>query len=62
MSIFARQFGRPRGLLGRLVGRGMARGNAEPDFFELFVEACQFKPMVAAYGRPSRPSATDRED
>ena len=29
MSIIARQFGRPRGLLGRLVGRGMARGNGE---------------------------------
>jgi len=35
MSIFARQFGRPRGLLGRLVGRGMARGNA--DFNRWFV-------------------------
>jgi SAM-dependent methyltransferase len=29
MSVFARQFGRPRGLLGRLAGRAMARGNAD---------------------------------
>jgi SAM-dependent methyltransferase len=28
MSIVGRQFGRPHGLLGRLVGRAMARGNA----------------------------------
>ncbi len=28
MSMIARQFGRPRGLLGRLVGRGMSRFNA----------------------------------
>lgn len=28
MAIIARQFGRPRGPLGRLVGRGMARANA----------------------------------
>jgi len=35
MSIVARQFGRPRGLLGRLVGRLMARSNA--DFNKWFV-------------------------
>ena len=29
MSIVGRQFGRPRGLLGRIVGRAMARGNAD---------------------------------
>ncbi len=29
MSIVGRQFGRPRGLLGRIVGRMMARGNAD---------------------------------
>ncbi len=29
MSVMARQFGRPRGLLGRVIGRGMARGNAD---------------------------------
>jgi SAM-dependent methyltransferase len=29
LSVIARQFGRPRGLLGRFVGRGMARGNAD---------------------------------
>jgi trans-aconitate methyltransferase len=29
MSVFARQFGHPRGPLGRLVGLGMARGNAD---------------------------------
>jgi len=29
MSVAARQFGRPRGLLGRLVGHGMAQGNAD---------------------------------
>lgn len=28
MSIIARQFGRPHGPLGRLIGRGMARANA----------------------------------
>ena len=27
MSVIARQFGRPSGIVGRLVGRGMARGN-----------------------------------
>jgi ubiquinone/menaquinone biosynthesis C-methylase UbiE len=27
VSVFARQFGRPSGIVGRLVGRGMARGN-----------------------------------
>ena len=27
MSVFARQFGRPSGIVGRLVGRAMARGN-----------------------------------
>jgi ubiquinone/menaquinone biosynthesis C-methylase UbiE len=27
VSVIARQFGRPRGIVGRLVGRGMARGN-----------------------------------
>ncbi len=35
MSVVARQFGRPRGLLGRVIGRGMARGNA--DFNRWFV-------------------------
>lgn len=35
MSILARQFGRPRGPLGRLIGRGMARGNG--DFNRWFV-------------------------
>lgn len=29
MTIIARQFGRPRGLLGRLIGYGMARANGE---------------------------------
>lgn len=29
MMIIARQFARPRGLLGRFIGRGMARSNAE---------------------------------
>jgi len=29
MSLVARQFARPRGLLGRFIGRGMARGNAD---------------------------------
>lgn len=29
MSVAARQFGRPRGLLGRLVGYGLARNNAD---------------------------------
>jgi trans-aconitate methyltransferase len=29
VSIIARQFGRPHGPLGRLIGRGMARSNAE---------------------------------
>ena len=29
MSVIARQFARPRGLLGRLIGHGMARGNGE---------------------------------
>lgn len=29
MSVIARQFGRPHGPLGRLIGRGMARRNAE---------------------------------
>jgi len=29
VSVIARQFARPRGLLGKLIGRGMARGNAE---------------------------------
>jgi ubiquinone/menaquinone biosynthesis C-methylase UbiE len=29
MSVMARQFGHPRGLLGWLIGRGMARGNAD---------------------------------
>lgn len=29
MSLIARQCRRPRGLLGRLIGRGMARGNAD---------------------------------
>jgi trans-aconitate methyltransferase len=29
MSVLARQFGHPRGLVGRLVGRGMARGNRD---------------------------------
>lgn len=36
MSVVARQFGRPRGLLGRVIGRGMARGNA--DFNRWFVQ------------------------
>jgi ubiquinone/menaquinone biosynthesis C-methylase UbiE len=27
VSVFARQFGRPSGIVGRLVGRGMVRGN-----------------------------------
>ena len=35
MSIVGRQFGRPRGLLGRIVGRVMARSNA--DFNKWFV-------------------------
>ena len=35
MSIVGRQFGRPRGLLGRIVGRVMARSNA--DFNTWFV-------------------------
>jgi SAM-dependent methyltransferase len=29
MAMIARQFGRPRGLLGRLIGRGMARRNGD---------------------------------
>ncbi len=29
MSVIASQFARPHGLLGKLIGRGMARGNAE---------------------------------
>jgi SAM-dependent methyltransferase len=29
MSVVARQLGRPRGLLGRIVGRGLARNNAD---------------------------------
>ncbi len=29
MSVMARQFGHPRGLLGRVIGRGMARRNAD---------------------------------
>ena len=29
MAMIARQFERPRGLLGRLVGRGMARRNGD---------------------------------
>jgi SAM-dependent methyltransferase len=36
MSMFARQFGRPRGLLGWLVGRAMARGNG--SFNRWFVQ------------------------
>ena len=28
MSMIARQFGHPKGVIGRLVGRGMARRNA----------------------------------
>ncbi|MEO6044373.1 MAG: class I SAM-dependent methyltransferase [Tepidiformaceae bacterium] len=35
MSIVARQFGRPRGILGRIVGQVMARSNA--DFNKWFV-------------------------
>ncbi len=35
MSVIARQFGRPRGLLGRVIGRGMARSNA--DFYRWLV-------------------------
>jgi ubiquinone/menaquinone biosynthesis C-methylase UbiE len=29
VSVIARQFGRPSGIVGRLVGRGMARGNGD---------------------------------
>ncbi len=31
MAMIARQFERPRGPLGRLIGRGMARRNGEPS-------------------------------
>ena len=44
MSIVARQFGRPRGIVGRIVGRVMARSNA--DFNKWFVGEIRGLAMV----------------